>query len=187
MKALGCHHMSFQQVQEGIQDAQTDSTASATVDSATGTFQSVALGRAVQRLVLAELLERDHGQQARTGPASCDGMEWRWRLADLLAVAAGKLLNFSRTVSITFHWRGTTSSVRVTSSPSLRRRLRPQHSQAAGGLITTCSLGRCSGKVWRSPHLRVNPQTVVVLATARSAINSFNYAGPFHIGGKVMW
>jgi hypothetical protein len=29
-------------------------------------------------------------------------------------------VNFSRTVSITFHWRGCDSSVRVTSSPSLR-------------------------------------------------------------------
>jgi len=36
-------------------------------------------------------------------------------LADLLAVAAR---NFSRTVSTTFHWRGTDSSVRVTSSPT---------------------------------------------------------------------
>jgi hypothetical protein len=43
--------------------------------------------------------------------------------------------NFSRTVSITFHWRGTDSSVRVTSSPGLRKRLPPQHSHAVGGLI----------------------------------------------------
>lgn len=84
--------------------------------------------------------------------------------------------NFSRTVSITFHWRGTTSSVRVTSSPNLRRRLLPQHSQAVGPSITTRSRGRCSGKVWRSARLRVNPRTVVVLATARSAASSSSVA-----------
>src|SRR5437879_1079046 len=42
--------------------------------------------------MLAELLEHDHGQQARTGPSPGDGMERRRRLADLLAVAAGELL-----------------------------------------------------------------------------------------------
>jgi hypothetical protein len=42
--------------------------------------------------MLAELLEHDHRQQAGAGPSSCDGMERRWRLADLLAVAAAELL-----------------------------------------------------------------------------------------------
>src|SRR5215468_12499330 len=42
--------------------------------------------------MLTELLEHDHGQKARAGPAPCDGMEWRRRLADLLAVAAAELL-----------------------------------------------------------------------------------------------
>ena len=42
--------------------------------------------------MLAELLEHDHRQQARAGPSPWDGMEWRWRLANLLTVAAGKLL-----------------------------------------------------------------------------------------------
>src|SRR5439155_9008719 len=44
------------------------------------------------RLMLAELLEHDHGQQAWSGPSPGDRMErCRW-LADLLAVAAGELL-----------------------------------------------------------------------------------------------
>lgn len=42
--------------------------------------------------MLAELLEHDHGQEARAGPSPCDGMEWRRRLADILAIAAGELL-----------------------------------------------------------------------------------------------
>ena len=42
--------------------------------------------------MLPELLEQDHRQQAGTGPAAGQDMEWRRRLADLLAVAAGELL-----------------------------------------------------------------------------------------------
>jgi hypothetical protein len=40
--------------------------------------------------------------------------------------------NFSRTCWITFHWRGTSSSVSVTSSPSLCSFTPPQHGQAEG-------------------------------------------------------
>src|SRR5439155_742986 len=39
-----------------------------------------------------ELLEQDHGQQARASPAARGHMERRRRLADLLAVPAGELL-----------------------------------------------------------------------------------------------
>src|ERR1700686_4091726 len=45
-------------------------------------------------------------------------------------------VNFSRTVWITFHCRGTTSRVSVIVSPSLAN-LPPQHGQAAGPGITT--------------------------------------------------
>src|SRR5439155_22215027 len=51
----------------------------------------IAFGLAVQRLMLPVLLEQDHRQQARAGPAAWDYMEWGRRLADLLAVAAGEL------------------------------------------------------------------------------------------------
>jgi hypothetical protein len=50
-------------------------------------------------------------------------------------------LNFSRTVWITFHWRGTTSNVSVTSSPSLTSWL-PQHGQQGGAGTTARSRGR---------------------------------------------
>ena len=46
-------------------------------------------------------------------------------------------VNFSRTVWITFHWRGTTSSVSVTSSPSFAIRPEPQQAHVVGPSITT--------------------------------------------------
>src|SRR5882762_925923 len=54
-------------------------------------FQSVTLGLTVQGLMLTELLEHDHRQQAWASPTSCNGMERCRRLADLLAVAAREL------------------------------------------------------------------------------------------------
>ena len=98
----------------------------------------------------------------RLGPAHPRATAWNGAGAWLI-FSQSRQLNFSRTVSTTFHWRGTHSSVRVTSSPSLRKRLPPQHSHAVGGSITTRSRGRCSGNVWRSGRARVNPRTVVVL------------------------
>ncbi len=53
---------------------------------------AVALGLAVERLMLAELLEQDHGQQVRPGPAARDHMERCRGLADALAIPAGELL-----------------------------------------------------------------------------------------------
>ena len=55
-------------------------------------FAGVALGLAVQRLMLAELLEHDHGQKVRSGPTPRQDMEGRRGLGHGLAVAAGKLL-----------------------------------------------------------------------------------------------
>lgn len=45
--------------------------------------------------------------------------------------------NFSRTVWITFHWRGITSSVSVMSSPSFASLAEPQHGQFVGAAMTT--------------------------------------------------
>jgi hypothetical protein len=52
----------------------------------------VALGLAVERLMLAELLEQDHGEEARARPAPRRRVEGRRRLGDPLAVATGELL-----------------------------------------------------------------------------------------------
>src|SRR5665213_606372 len=53
---------------------------------------SVALDLSVQRLMLAELLEQDHRQKARSRPTPGDHMERGRRLADLFTVPAGELL-----------------------------------------------------------------------------------------------
>ncbi|TDP45668.1 hypothetical protein DES42_105375 [Zavarzinia compransoris] len=55
-------------------------------------FPGVALGLAVQRLMLAELLEQDRRQQVGPGPAAGCRMERRRRLSDGLAVPARDLL-----------------------------------------------------------------------------------------------
>jgi hypothetical protein len=55
-------------------------------------FAAIAFGLAVQRLMLNKLLERDHRQQVRPGPAARYDMEGGGCLADGLAVAAGELL-----------------------------------------------------------------------------------------------
>src|SRR3954449_10651116 len=124
--------------------------------------------------MLPVLLEQDHRQQARAGPAAGDHMKGRRRLADLLAVAASKLLadmldDPGLRRGRLFHWRGITSSVSVMSSPSLRNRGLAQHRQVVGPGSTTRARGRCSGKGWRAGRLRVKATTFVVFARARSA------------------
>ena len=55
-------------------------------------FTGVALALPAERLMLAELLEQDHRQQARTGKAARRDMERRRRLGDRLAPPAGEPL-----------------------------------------------------------------------------------------------
>ena len=55
-------------------------------------FAGEPLGLAVERLVLAVLLEQQHGEEAGAGPSARHDVERRWRLRDLLAVPAGELL-----------------------------------------------------------------------------------------------
>ncbi len=55
---------------------------------------AIALALPVQRLMLAILLEQDHGQQARTRPTPRGHMERCGGLQDLLAVPAGELLAY---------------------------------------------------------------------------------------------
>ncbi len=55
-------------------------------------FPGEAFALAVQRLVLAELLEQQRGQQVRPRPAARRGVERCRRLADRLAVPAGEFL-----------------------------------------------------------------------------------------------
>ena len=83
--------------------------------------------------------------------------------------------NRSRTVWITFHWRGTTSSVSVTSSPSFDSFVEPQHGQLCGAAITIRSRGRCSGNGFRAGRLRSKDLTTVEGAE-RSAASSSSVA-----------
>jgi len=53
---------------------------------------SLSFGLAVEWLMLPELVEQDHRQQARAGPALGEHMERRRSLAKLLAIVAGELL-----------------------------------------------------------------------------------------------
>ena len=93
MQAFGRHNMRFHKAKERIEcradrahrvghGRQRDRHA----------FQGITLGLTVQWLVLAELLEHDHRQEARPRPAPRDDMERRRRLRDLLALPAGELL-----------------------------------------------------------------------------------------------
>jgi hypothetical protein len=52
----------------------------------------ILLALPVERLVVGVLLDQHHRQQARAGKAARDRVEWRRRLGDLLAIAAGELL-----------------------------------------------------------------------------------------------
>ena len=136
-------------------------------------FPGIAFGLAVERLMLAELLEQDHRQKAGTGPASGDHMERRRRLADLLAVPAGELLadmldhlplardQFQRLGDIL---------------AQLAQPLAAAARQAVGPGTITRSRGRCSGNGLRAGRLRVKAATVVVLATAISAAISSSVA-----------
>src|SRR5208283_5055281 len=54
-------------------------------------FAPVSFALAVQRLMLAELLKQDHGQQVWSGEAARRDMERRRRLRDLLAFPAREL------------------------------------------------------------------------------------------------
>ena len=69
------------------------------------------------------------------------------RLGDYLA---GRQASLSHTCWITFHWRGMSSSVSVTSSPILRNRLPPQQ------------WAKCSGSGRRAGLRRSNDGTVML-------------------------
>ena len=111
----------------------------------------------------------------RLGPAQPRGVGWNGA-GGWLIFSQSRQVNFSRTVWITFHWRGITSSVSVTSSPIFESFCEPQHSQALGAGTTTRSRGRCSGNGLRDGRRRVNALTRVVSAAACSAASSSSVA-----------
>ena len=68
---------------------------------------------------------------SRLGPAQPLAITWNGAGAWLI-FSQSRQVNFSRTVSITFHDLGMTSSVSVTSSPSLRRRSATARARRSG-------------------------------------------------------
>ena len=78
---------------------------------------------------------------SRFGPAKPRGVTWKGA-GGCAFVSQLRHENFSRTVWITFHCRGMTSSVSVMSSPSLDSFADPQQGQLSGAAITTRSRGR---------------------------------------------
>jgi hypothetical protein len=86
-------------------------------------------------------------------PAQPRGMAWKGA-GGWLIFSYDRQVNFSRTVWITFHWRGTTSSVSVISSPIFTMRSDPQQLHWLGASTTIRSRGRWSGKGLRRVKLR---------------------------------
>ena len=109
------------------------------------------------------------------GPAQPRGVGWNGA-GGWLIFSQARQVNFSRTVWITFHWRGITSSVSVTSSPIFDSFSEPQHAQNVGGGTTFRSRGICAGNGLRAGLRRVNPSTCVVSAAAFSAASSSSVA-----------
>ena len=138
-------------------------------------FPGVAFGLAVQRLMLAELLEHDHRQQAGAGPAARDHMERRRRLGDGLAIAAGEPLAHGLDhLPLTRHDFEGLGDVLAelgeaqTAAARTTRRRRDHHPLAR----------QCSGNGLRDGRLRANAATIVVLlfAAACSAASSSSVA-----------
>jgi hypothetical protein len=77
----------------------------------------------------------------RLGPAKPRGVTWKGA-GGWVIVSQSRHENFSRTVWITFHCRGMTSSVSVMSSPSFESLDDPQQGQLSGAGTTTRSRGR---------------------------------------------
>src|SRR3546814_6916338 len=115
----------------------------------------------------------------KLGPAHPRGTTWNGA-GGCVIVSQSRQENFSRTVRITFHWRGITSSVSVISSPSFDRRALPQDGHEQGAGMTTRSRGRCSGNGLRLGRLRSNAATSLVFAGAASAAQSFSQRSEEH-------
>jgi len=93
VQPLGRQHMAFDQRIKRLQRRRAGADLvgqrrHAQIDA----FPPIALALPVQRLMLAELLEQDHGQQVWAGKAARGHMKGRSRLRDPLALPARELL-----------------------------------------------------------------------------------------------
>src|SRR5277367_6473675 len=121
-------------------------------------FAGVALALPAERLMLAELLEQDHRQQARTGKAARRDMERRRRLRDRLAPPAGEpLSNRLDHLPLTGNNLERLRDVLA----ELRQLRRTAAGAAQRSAITIRSRGRCSGNALRPGRLRSKVLTMV--------------------------
>src|ERR1019366_436955 len=90
---------------------------------------------------------------SKLGPIRPRGVTWKGAGAWSM-VSQVRQENFSRTVWMTFHWRGTASMVSVTSSPSFERFVPPQQEQEVGPGMTTRSRDTWAGNGLREGFLR---------------------------------
>jgi len=116
---------------------------------------------------------------SRLGPAKPRGVTWNGA-GGCAIVSQLRHENFSRTVWITFHCRGMTSSVSVMSSPSFDSFADPQQGQLSGAAMTMRSRGRCSGNGLREGRLRSNDLTVRAAACLDvfAARLNYKFGGP---------
>src|SRR5260370_41610761 len=92
MKSFGRHDMAFHKATERIErHADRPHGVGHGRSRDRHAFQSIAFGLTIQGLMLTELLEHDHSQEAGPRPSPRDDMERCRRLCDLLAVATGEL------------------------------------------------------------------------------------------------
>ena len=134
----------FQQAQQGIQRGTDRANGIGHGRQCDGhAFQHVPLGLAIQGLMLTELLEHDHGQEARASPSPGDGMERCRRLADLLAVATGELFpdRLDYLPLARHHFQRPRDIF-----AELAQTVLPQHSQAVGGSIPPVPVADAQGR-----------------------------------------
>jgi len=104
MEAFGCHDVGFQEPRQRLQHrAARPYGVGHRRQRDRHPLQGVTLGPTVQRLMLAELSYRIIA--SRLGPAQPLATAWNGAGAWLI-FSQSRQLNFSRTVSTTFHWRG---------------------------------------------------------------------------------
>ena len=111
----------------------------------------------------------------KLGPAQPRGTTWNGA-GGWVIVSQSRQANFSRTVWITFHALGITSSVSVISSPSFDSRLPPHAGHEHGAARTIRSRGRCSGNAFLTGGLRSKLRTLAVFSAAATATRASSLA-----------
>ncbi len=116
MQPLGRQHMRLDQPIERPQRRRAGADlAGERRDAELDPFPGEAFALPVQRLVLGELVEQDRGEELWAGKAARRDVEG-WKGAGGCEIRSqSRQLKRSRTIWITFHRRGTSSSVSITS------------------------------------------------------------------------